>query len=684
MARQYKLHDSGKNQSGIEIDFAAELNEQQHAAVTSKPGPALVIAGAGSGKTRTLTYRVAFLLSKGVEARNIMLLTFTNKAAKEMVERVSKLIPNDTSAMWSGTFHSIGSRILRRSAEEIGYTRSFSILDSDDVKSLIKTLIEESDIDTKAGNGKQRFPKPQVIGGVFSLARNTNSTIPEIIEMSYPYLDFWTDELDDLFEKYQKRKIENNSMDFDDLLINTVDLLKSNPELLELYQDRFKYVLVDEYQDTNHIQGEMIDLLVAKHHSLMVVGDDAQSIYSWRGADMNHILSFPNRYPEAKTYKIETNYRSAPEILDLSNQVIDANERQFEKKLTASRDSLGALPALVPCAHPKNQATFVAQRINELIDEGVELNEIAILYRAHHLSLDLQMELTAKSIPFVITSGLRFFEQAHTKDVIAFLRFVTNPKDKLSFKRMVELLPGIGAKGADKIWQGWLNHPQAHPYITTFSADTPQACGEFLRDLKVPKKATTAWEQLTYTLDEMVHDGKFVKPIDMIYSIIEGVYREYAESAFENVDMRLQDLEQMQMYASEFTDLIEFLGQLSLLSNVDDQQSPDNDATKTDEAITLSTIHQAKGLEWKAVFVIGLADGMFPNSRILENDNLDDLEEERRLFYVAVTRAKDELYLTYPQLNPNSYTGEIMLTPSRFLDDIDSHLVEQWELEPEW
>jgi len=681
MARQYQLQENNTRTSNI--DFAAELNEQQFLAVTSKPGPALVIAGAGSGKTRTLTYRVAYLLSKGVEARNIMLLTFTNKAAKEMTERVSELVTQDTSAMWSGTFHSIGSRILRRSAEEIGYTRSFTILDSDDVKSLLKSVIEEADIDTKAGAGKQRFPKPQVISSVFSLALNTKASIQEIIENNYPHLDFWAEHLEDLFKLYQKRKHTNNSMDFDDLLVNTVDLLQSNPELLKLYQQRFKYLLVDEYQDTNRIQGEMIDLLVREHQSLMVVGDDAQSIYSWRGADMNHILSFPTRYPTAKTFKIETNYRSAPEILELSNQVIEGNQKQFAKHLAAARETIGALPALVPTAHPKIQASFVSQRIQELLEEGTDPQEIAILYRAHYLSLELQMELTAKRIPFQITSGMRFFEQAHTKDAIAYLRFVTNPQDELSFKRIIELLPGIGAKGAEKLWQTWLS--TAAEYISDFSTDAPQPVGVILREFKVPKKAQTHWEQLTYTLDEMVVNGKFNPPTELIYSIIEGLYRDYAASAFDNAELRMQDLEQMQNYAAGFDNVIEFLSQLSLLSNVDDQQNQQQErSSKQEDTVTLSSIHQAKGLEWQAVFVIGLADGMFPNQRVLDNDQLDELEEERRLFYVAVTRAKDELYLTYPQMNPNSYTGEIMLSPSRFLEEIDSHLVEAWELEPEW
>ncbi|MDB4258632.1 UvrD-helicase domain-containing protein, partial [Akkermansiaceae bacterium] len=451
MAKQYKLKkETRKGVSGI--DYEAELNPQQYAAVRSPPGPALVIAGAGSGKTRTLTYRVAYLLDQDVDPRSLLLLTFTNKAAREMMERVKELIPRDLSEMWSGTFHSIGNRMLRRHAEEVGLTRSFSIMDRDDQKSLMNTVIAECEINTK----ERRFPKADVLISIFSLIENTGSTLEEVLEVRYPYFEEWAEEIAKVEERYRSKKLEVNSVDFDDLLLLPLKLLQENDLIRKGYQKRFQYLLVDEYQDTNHVQSELIDILARPQLSVMVVGDDAQSIYSWRGADMDNILSFPERYENATVYKIETNYRSVPEVLELSNAAIKVNRKQFTKTLNAARTGGRMTPALIPLEDPRTQANFVAQRILELRDEGIEMEEIAILYRAHYQSLEIQMELTSRNIPFEITSGLRFFEQSHIKDIAAFLRFVVNRKDEVSFKRFCLLLPGIGNMTAEKMWRSWL------------------------------------------------------------------------------------------------------------------------------------------------------------------------------------------------------------------------------------
>jgi DNA helicase-2/ATP-dependent DNA helicase PcrA len=669
MAREYQLNSRRTESNGSGIDYQAELNEQQYAAVTSRPGHALVIAGAGSGKTRTLTYRVAYLLDQGVAAKNILLLTFTNKASREMVERVTELIPHDTSELWGGTFHSICNRILRRHADELGFTRSFSILDTDDQKSILKALIAEAKIDTK----NRRFPKPDVLLTIFSLSENTKSSVRDIIHESYSYFEEWEEEIKQLQRAYVKKKLDTNSMDFDDLLALTLKLLKKDEDLRDLYQRKFRYVLVDEYQDTNSIQCELIDLLVGSKNSLMVVGDDAQSIYSWRGADMNNILSFHARYPDANVYKIETNYRSRPEILELSNAAIKANESQIPKELRSSRDKGSMMPAVIPLSDPRAQADFVTQRIEDLIGEGMDLNEIAVLYRAHYQSMEIQMELTSRDIPFQITSGLRFFEQAHIKDVSAFIRFVVNRKDEISFKRMAGMLPGIGPKSADNLWKAWLACPVSQ------HEDPPLAFSEYLNEFKVPKKAAAHWEQLCYTLDELVTREGYQTPSEMIYSISEGVYDDYMRESFDNYEQRKQDIQQLMQYAQGYTDVNEFLAQLSLMSSADGDPKSKKEE-KVDDAITLSSIHQAKGLEWKVVFLVWLADGMFPNQRILETDDDTQLEEERRLFYVALTRAKDELYLTYPMTNPKSYTGEYMQNPSRFFEDFDQDLVEEWQV----
>src|ERR1041385_2440733 len=397
-----------------QIDYAAELNEQQHAAVTAPPGPALVIAGAGSGKTRTLTYRVAWLLEQGIPAERILLLTFTNKAAREMMRRVADLLGQELASLWGGTFHSIGNRILRRHADLAGYQRDFSILDREDARHLITTCVAESEIDTKAA----RFPKAEVLGEIFSLAVNTQKPLPRILEEQYDYFSHLAEAIENIRERYAARKRATNAMDFDDLLALWLQLLRQDEDVRALYQRRFQFILVDEYQDTNQLQSDLIDLLAARHHNVMVVGDDAQSIYAWRGANFQNILKFPERYPGAKIYKIETNYRSTPEILTVANAAIAANVHQFAKQLTPARKS-GAKPVQVACEDAMQQAAFVAQRVLELRDEGASLNKMAVLYRSHFHALELQLELTRRNIPFTITSGIRFFEQAHIKDIAA-------------------------------------------------------------------------------------------------------------------------------------------------------------------------------------------------------------------------------------------------------------------------
>ena len=672
MARQYQLK-KGPRKGVSGIDYLAELNEQQYAAVSSSPGPALVIAGAGSGKTRTLTYRVAYLLDQGVDPKSLLLLTFTNKAAREMMERVRELISLDLSELWSGTFHAIGNRILRRHADEVGLTRSFSIMDRDDQKSLMNTVVAECDIDTKS----RRFPKADVLISIFSLVENTGVELVDLLEARYPYFEEWGDEIANVGKAYTAKKLETNSADFDDLLILPLKLLKENEELCSLYQKRFQYLLVDEYQDTNAVQSELIHLLARPQNSVMVVGDDAQSIYSWRGADMDNILSFPEHYPNAKVYKIETNYRSVPEVIDLSNAAISANKKQFKKALRAARVGGSMTPALVPVEDPRAQADFVAQRVLELRDEGIELDEMAILYRAHHQSLEIQMELTSRGIPFEITSGLRFFEQAHIKDVAAFLRFATNRRDEVSFKRFCLLLPGIGAATATKLWRAWLK------VGISKKEEPPKRFSDCMLKFPVPAKAKKDWEQLCYTLDELVVGDGYARPSEMLTSVLEGVYDDYMKASFENYDNRRQDIEQLILYSETFDDVLELLGQLSLMSSVDGEPTGSR-AEPDDEKVVLSSIHQAKGLEWKVVFLVWLADGMFPNGRILEADDQDMFEEERRLFYVALTRSKDELYLTYPQINPKSYSGDIITRPSRFLEDCPEEMLETWEVGPAW
>ena len=657
MARQYTLQRPAA--TGPRIDFAAELNAQQCAAVTAPPGPALVIAGAGSGKTRTLTYRVAYLVENGVPPSNILLLTFTNKASREMLDRVANLLPNDISGLWGGTFHSVGNRLLRRNPEAAGFAPGFSIMDREDQQDLLDAVIAKLGHDPK----DKRFPKGEVLADVFSYAINTGRSIEDVLVEKHPHFLEMSEQIAEAQKKYEAKKKTANSLDFDDLLEKTLLMLQHNPELAAHYQRQFQFVLVDEYQDTNRIQADFIDILAKHHGNVMVVGDDAQSIYSWRGANFKNILEFPKRYPTAKTYKIETNYRSVPDILEVANAAISANVNQFRKELVAVRDAAPVKPALVPLADSAQQALFIAQRVLELREEGIELRDIAVLYRAHYHSMDVQMEFTRHGIPFQITSGLRFFEQAHVKDVAAFLKFAVNPRDEVAFKRMARLLPGIGSISAESLWAKVSAFPD-------LAALLPQ-----LPTIPVPAKAAKAWKQLAHTLDELAPAGVPQPPGEMIHSVIEAIYDDYAKAEFPNYEARREDLNTLANFAKQYTSPGDFLDQLALLTNLDQEASAHEDET---EMATLSSVHQAKGLEWKAVFVIWMTDGMFPSSRSLENE--EAIEEERRLFYVAVTRAKDELYLTYPHMRLNAGYGEMMQRPSRFLAEVPKALLEEWQV----
>ena len=663
MAREYTLRRPHPG-TGVQIDYAAELNPQQLAAVTASPGPLLVIAGAGSGKTRTLTYRVAYLLENGVDPRNILLLTFTNKAARQMLDRVANLLPVDASGLWGGTFHSIGNRMLRRHGSALGYSSGFTILDREDQKDLIDTVVAGAGIDPK----EIRFPKSDVLGDLFSFTVNTERTMEEILAEKFPYFLPLIEQIKDVQARYERKKKATNSMDFDDLLEKTLRMLREHPEIASFYRRQFQFILVDEYQDTNKIQADFIDTLASEHRNLMVVGDDAQSIYSWRGANFKNILAFPERYPDAQVFKIELNYRSVPEILSVANAAIAGNVEQFKKELSATRATKEIKPALVALNHGGEQAQFIAQRILELRDEGVALDEIAVLYRAHYHAVELQLELSRRGIPYQITSGVRFFEQAHIKDVAAFIRFVANPRDEVAFKRMVRLLPGVGNKSADSIWRDWEKGLQANGEINNW--------GERLRQLSIGARSKKSWEQLAYTLDEVAPGGVPAAPSEMITSIVEAIYDDYAKANFTNYELRREDLNQLAAFARQFKDVNEFLSQLALISNVDAEAVP-NQAGET-EAVNLSSVHQAKGLEYHTVFVIWLTDGMFPSARSLETR--EAIEEERRLFYVAITRARDELYLTYPQMRLNAGYGDMFQRPSRFLQEIPTQLVEDWQV----
>ena len=643
------------------IDFRASLNDEQFNAVTAAPGPLLVLAGAGSGKTRTLTYRVAYLLSQGVKPGEILLLTFTNKAAKEMLHRVQDLTGIEPARFWGGTFHSLGHRALRIYGEAVGLPRNFTILDADESESLLKQAVEGEE---KLFFKDKTNPRPGPLFNVLSLARNTQLSIADTVTKNFPQYADLSHRFPAFDAAYTKKKRTQNVVDYDDLLELWLKLLTDAPEVAAYFSHRFRHVLVDEYQDTNTIQAQIVDKLAA-HHQVMAVGDDAQCIYSWRGADFENIMTFPNRHPGTVIHRIETNYRSTPEILALANGVLLAQPkgRHFDKELRAARGH-AQKPYLVQTMDDREQAEFILKRIRALVeDEGVAMNEIAILYRSHFLALEIQVALSRAGIPYHITSGVKFFERQHIRDAVALLRFVYNPSDVTAWSRVAVLLPKIGEKGAQKIYAAAADHARLlqKDFLDVLPSDDVKS--------KVAKDARDDWQNFCDSLKQVSEVMRTGKPSEAVETAIDGWYGDYLKGAFADYVDRLDELKALVGFAGRFEEMQDFLAQIMLLNSETSDRQVDPDA----EAIKLTTVHQAKGLEYDVVFLIGLADGQFPGRRSIE---AGDVEEERRLFYVAVTRARNELYLSYPKIASRAGPGGMMLTPSRFILELPTDLYE--------
>jgi DNA helicase-2/ATP-dependent DNA helicase PcrA len=643
------------------IDFRALLNDEQYAAVTAPPGPMLVLAGAGSGKTRTLTYRVAFLLSQGVRPSEILLLTFTNKAAKEMLHRVQDLTGREPRQFWGGTFHSIGHRALRMFGESIGLPKTFTILDAEESEALLKQVVEAED---KLFFKDKTNPRPGPLFSVLSLARNTQSTLADTVEQHFPQYRDIAVALPTFAAAYARRKREQNVCDYDDLLELWLDLLKRDTQVAEYFAHRFRHVLVDEYQDTNTLQSQIVDR-IASHHCLMAVGDDAQCIYSWRGADFANIMTFPERHPGTVIHRIETNYRSTPEILNLANGVLLAQPkgRHFDKELRASRGH-SHKPFLVQTMDEREQADFVLKRLRSLTeDEGVSLSDVAVLYRSHFVALEVQLALSRAGVPYQITSGVKFFERQHIRDLVALIQFVFNPRNESAWTRIAILLPKIGEKGAHKIYHAALEHAQLmqRDFLDALSTDDVRS--------KVARDARDDWENFCASLRQVAEAMQSQSPAAAIDVAIDGWYGDYLKGAFADYAERLDELKALVGFAQRFEAMDDLLAQIVLLNGETSDRKVEPDA----DAVRLTTVHQAKGLEYAVVFVIGLADGMFPGRRSIE---AGDVEEERRLFYVAVTRARDELYLCFPKVNTRGGPGGMMNSPSRFLQELPPDLYE--------
>jgi DNA helicase-2/ATP-dependent DNA helicase PcrA len=652
------------------VNYRGDLNDEQYDVVTAGGGPILVIAGAGSGKTRAVTYRVARLIETGTAPGNILLVTFTNKAAREMLHRVEQLVQSDVRKVWGGTFHSIANRILRRHAQSIDYQPNFTILDTEDSKDLIESSIQEAGIDQKA----RRFPKAEVIADIISFANNRDLSIRDCLARNYPQFEPLAAQIERVDRIYQARKHERNSMDYDDLLTNWKRLLEEKPEIREFWADQFEQILVDEYQDTNKIQAEIIDLLAARRRNVMVVGDDAQSIFGWRGAHFANLYSFKERYPDAQEFRLETNYRSRPEIVFLANASIRNNRKQFPKNLRSARESAGQMPVLVPATDADQQASFVASRVLELREEGMPLSDMAVLYRSHWHALELQLELVRRDIPYVVRSGVRFFEQAHIKDVVSYLRLIVNPHDELAWKRVLKLIPTVGNATANRIWDR----------IAQASEPLALVCRT---DFDARPRSADSWLEFVRLIERLISPEIIDRPGAQIELILSSGYDDYLQNTYENADLRAEDLRQLANYAARFETTGEFLSELALV-NTERFGAPQGTTGEDvimggdeDEKLVLSSIHQAKGLEWREVFLIWAADGKFPSARSLRDAESE--EEERRLFYVAVTRAKDELYLTYPLVVTDWSRQTVIQKPSRFITEVPVELLEAWSLEEE-
>lgn len=653
--------------AGLSGRFAEELNPSQRAAATAGDGYNLILAGPGSGKTRVVTYRVAYLIARGVPPDSILLATFTRRAALEMVGRLASLVGDRAARVWAGTFHHVGNRLLRRRAEDLGFEPNFTILDSEDQRDLMKLAMDEAGL-----VGRDRLaPKPSQVHHWISYAANTRRPLDEVVAESAPDQSEWIGEIHKAADAYARRKRAGNCMDYDDLLTQWLRLLNEFPNRLAEQGRMFRHILVDEMQDTNALQIEIVEKIAAAGSgNLTAVGDDAQSIYRFRGANYDNILKFPDRHPGARVFELGVNYRSTPQIVALTEASIARNGEGFAKELTSAR-SAGALPVVAATADVYEESSLICQQILEARDQGIRLADMAVLYRNHYDGVVLQGELLSRKIPYNVRGGVRFFEQAHVKDVLAFLRVVVNPRDEASWRRLLLLLPGIGPAKAGAIYGRLAKTPA--PLDALATAETMALA---------PAKSRGLFAAFVNDVNLVRATDPERHPADAILAVLKGGYPGTVRGKYENPENRLKDLEQFAVLAAKYDSLERLLSEL-LLSGDIHGMDPAPDERGPEDALVLSTVHQAKGLEWSRVFVVRLIEESFPNRRSVDEPGGE--EEERRIFYVAVSRAKDELMLTHPAtISRGGYGPTVFSTPSRFLTEIDPGLYERVELEREF
>ncbi|WP_396208653.1 ATP-dependent helicase [Gemmatimonas sp.] len=608
------------------------LNAAQAAAASHGDTPLLIVAGAGSGKTRTLIHRVAALINRGVPPQRILLLTFTRRAAQEMVSRCERLVGSDSQHVQGGTFHGIAHKLLRRFGPAAGLPADFTILDQSDAGDLMglaRSALGYGDL-KNAPRGAPRFPRAETLVSIYSRHVNTGHDVADILGDQWPHFLSWTGDIERCFADYVKRKSERNLLDYDDLLLSWALLLEQAPPIAQQMRALYDHVLVDEYQDTNPLQSRILRGLCT-NGKLTVVGDDAQSIYAFRGATIRNILDFPQQFPGTRIVTLEQNYRSIAPILETTNTIISRSTERYSKRLWTERDG-GEAPWLVTVRDEAMQTAFVVDRLLELHEQGTPLREMAVLFRAGYLSADLEIELANRRIPYEKWGGLKFLEAAHIKDMLAFLRILENPRDEVSWYRILRLLPGVGdatARAAIEL----LSHHQWEP----------MAIGA----VRAAARSRPALQAVAALFDGMRRVERANQPHSPGESIrlVRQLYDPILQATYDDAPPRMADLDQLETIAAGYADRTSFLATLALEPPAATQDLAVG-STDEDDALILSTVHSSKGKEWDVVFVIHASDGVFPMARAANDEA--QVEEERRLLYVAMTRARNELYVTYP------------------------------------
>jgi len=652
--KKYVLKKRPVIKTDYKVNYEEDLNEAQLEAVKSKGGPILVIAGAGSGKTKTLTYRVARLIEDGIKPENILLLTFTKKAAAEMLSRATIVLDNRCEKVAGGTFHSFANIILRKYSKLLGLKNNFTIMDRADCEDVINHIVGQL-----FPKKEKRFPKKSTLLDIYSKSINKVTPTKQIIADEFPQFAHCEDKIIEVHKAYVAYKRENSVLDYDDLLLYIKLLLENNDGIRKRLSNEYKYIMVDEYQDTNTLQADVIRLLASEHNNIMAVGDDAQSIYSFRGANYRNILDFPRLFENTKIIKLEQNYRSTQNILKLTNEIISKAKEKYTKNLFSNIVS-PQVPALICAKDTQMEADFICQRILELLDEDISLSDICVLTRNARMSYNLEIELSKRAIPFQKFGGPKFMETAHIKDVVAHLRVILNPDDVISLTRILLLLKGVGASTVNNIM--------------------PIIKGDLKPDIKLlPSNKSQSLTPLFNTLGQLRDYSTTKKPEEIVSAVI-NYYRPILKDKYDDFSKREKDLDHFEYLSTQYSNLEDFISDLALEppdASVEGMYKKNSD----DEALTISTIHSAKGLEWDSVFIIGAVDGRFPSAYSFNSE--EEMDEELRLMYVATTRAKNNLYITYP-VDMYDYSMNMVLSkPSRFLDGIPDDILERWDITEE-